>query len=121
MSLEALLNHTCDIYHLVETSESPGYNLPESPAFAYPESPDVAGQTCHFAVKSATTTVTQSEPANLLDAKIKLTLPLGTDIRVNDKVIDCDTGLEYTAENPVTVRNHHMFAYVKRIDRQKEL
>ena len=121
MSLEALLNHTCDIYHIVAATESPGYNLPESPSFSYPDEPDISGQTCHFGVKSASVTVTQTAPANLLDAKIKLTLPLGTDIRINDKVVDCDTSLEYTAENPVTVRNHHMFVYIQRIDRQKEL
>ena len=37
MSLENLLNHTCDIYHVVEGEKSPGYNLPASPSFSYPE------------------------------------------------------------------------------------
>lgn len=69
MSLESLLNHTCDIYHIQEDDSSPGYNLPASPSFAYPEEPDISGQTCHFGVRSASVTVTQTAPANLMDAK----------------------------------------------------
>lgn len=121
MSLEALLNHTCDIYHIQKSQSSPGYGLAASPSFAYPEEPDIAGQTCHFCIKSRNVTITQTAPANLMDAKIKLTLPIGTDVRLNDKIIDCTTGLVYTAEQPVNIRNHHLFVYVKREEAQKPL
>lgn len=114
-------NHTCDIYHIIEGERSPGYNLPASPSFSYPNEPDIPGQTCHFGVKSATVTVIQTAPANLMDAKIKLTLPIGTDVRLNDKIVDCTTGLEYTAEQPVNVRDHHLFAYIKRKNGQEAL
>ena len=43
MSLERLLNHTCDIYHAQESAASPGYGLPASPTFSYPEEPDIGG------------------------------------------------------------------------------
>jgi hypothetical protein len=56
-----------------------------------------------------------------MDAKIKLTLPIGADIRLNDKIVDCKTGLEYTAEQPVDVRGHHLFAYIKKIGEEKML
>lgn len=121
MSLENLLGHFCDIYHLQEGKDSPGYGLPESPSFSYPETPDVTQQSCHFGVKSQSVTITQSEPANLMEAKIKLTLPIGTDIRLNDKIVDCTTGFEYTAEQPRNIRNHHIFVYVKRTEKQKPL
>ena len=121
MSLEALLNHTCDIYHIRKEGKSPGYGLAASPSFTYPEEPDIKGQTCHFGVKSASVTITQTAPANLMDAKIKLTFPIGTDVRLNDKIVDCATGLEYTAEQPVNVRGHHLFAYIKRKEDQKAL
>ena len=121
MSLENLLNHTCDIYHLIQGEKSPGYNLPASPSFYYPEEPDISGQSCHFGVRSQSATVTQTGPANILDSNIKLTLPIGTDIRLNDKVVDCTTGLEYTAEQPVNIRGHHIFAYIKRIGEQRPL
>ncbi len=121
MSLENLLNHLCDIYHLQKNQVSPGYGLPASPAFSYPATPDIQGQQCHFGVRSQSVSIIQTAPANLMDAKIKLTLPAGTDVRVNDKIIDCTTGLEYTAEPPVDVRGHHIFVYVKKLERQKPL
>lgn len=121
MSLEALLDHSCDIYHVVKEDKSPGYGLPASPSFSYPAEPDIIGQTCHFGVRSASVSVTQTAPANLMDAKIKLTLPVDTDIRINDKIVDCDTGLEYTAEMPRNIRNHHLYVYIKRTEEQKAL
>lgn len=121
MSLENLLNHTCNIYHNREEQKTPGYGLPASPSFYYPTEPDVEAQQCHFGVRSQSVSVTQTAPANVMDAKIKLTLPLGTDIRLNDKIVDCDTGLEYTAEQPVKVREHHLFAYIKKIEEQRSL
>lgn len=121
MSLEALLDHTCDIYHIVEGEKSPGYGLPASPSFSYPAEPDISGQSCHFGVRSQSVTVTQTTPANIMDAKIKLTLPTGTDIRLNDKIVDCATGLEYTAEQPRNIRGHHLFVYIKMKGEQGQL
>lgn len=121
MSLENLLNHLCNIYHIQEEQASPGYSLPSSPSFSYPEQPDISEQECHFGVRSQSVTVTQTAPANLMDAKIKLTLPIGTDVRLNDKIVDCMTGLEYTAEQPVNIRGHHIFVYIKKIGEQKAL
>ena len=121
MSLENLLNHTCNIYHILEGETSPGFNLPASPSFYYPEEPDISGQACHFGVRSASISIAQNEPANLMDARIKLTLPIGTDVHLNDKIADCATGQEYTAEQPINVREHHLFVYIKKIDRERHL
>ena len=121
MSLESLLNHACDIYHTVEGNSSPGYGLPGSPKFSYPKEPDISAQVCHFGVKSASITVAQTAPVNLLDARTKLTLPIGTDVRLNDKIVDCDTKQEYTAEAPTNVRGHHLFVYIKKIGEERHL
>ncbi len=121
MSLEALLNHTCDIYHIRKEGKSPGYGLAASPSFEYPEEPDIEGQSCHFSVKLHNATITQTAPANLMDAKLKLTLPIGTDVRLNDKIVNCENGLEYTAEQPVPIRDHHIIVYIKREEAQKPL
>lgn len=121
MSLESLLNHTCDIYHIQKEGKSPGFGLASSPSFSYPMEPDIKAQPCHFGVKYHNATITQTEPANMMDAKIKLTLPLGTDVRLNDKIVDCASGLEYTAEQPVNIRNHHLFVFIKRKEGQKAL
>lgn len=121
MSIEAFFDHTCDIYHVKREDKSPGYGLPGSPAFSYGEEPDEADVACHFHVKTATVTVTQTAPANLLEGKIKVGFPTSTDIRLNDKIVWKDTGLTYTAELPRNIRGHHKFAYVKRNEEQKPL
>ena len=121
MSLENLLDHKCDIYHLKKSESSVGYNLPSSVSFNYRDSPDLKNVICHFGVESFDSSVEQKNPQNVLKEKIKLTLPIGTDIRINDKVIDCDTGLEYTAERPRNIRDHHIFVYIKRTKEQEAL
>lgn len=121
MSYEALLDHTCDIYHIERADRSPGYSLPTSPAFGYAEAPDLAGVPCHFNVKSGTLTIVQGEPQARLDAKVKLNLPVGTDVRINDKIVDCATGLEYTAEVPRNIRDHHVTVMLHRASAQEAL
>lgn len=121
MSFECLLDHTCDIYHIVKAEKSPGFNLPPSPSFSYDKTPDICEQKCHFGVHSMSSAVVQNEPQNILEARIKLYLPIDTDIRINDKIVECSTGLEFTAELPRHIRNHHISVYIKRIERQKPL
>jgi len=121
MAIADFFDHTCDIYHIGSTETSPGFALPGSPAFSYPEKADEAAVPCHFGVKSAHLVITQTEPANLMDNKIKLTLPIGTDIRLNDKVVNCDTGLVYTAEQPLNIRGHHLTVVIQRVALQEAL
>lgn len=121
MSLDGLLDHICDIYHVIKGDKTPGYGLPDSPSFSYPDSPDISGLQCHFGVRSASASVNQTNPANLMEARIKLTVPAGTDIRLNDKIVDCGTGLEYTAEHPRNIRGHHIFVYIKKKEEERYL
>ena len=120
MSLEKLLNHFCDIYHIQKEQVSPGFGFASSPSFYYAEQPDIRRQSCHFGIDQ-NSTVVQTAPANQIEAKIKLTLPVGTDIRINDKIIDCETGAEYTAEQPINVRNHHIFVFIHKVGGEKLL
>lgn len=121
MSLEKLLDHRCDIYHLKESENPVGYGLPSSKSFAYHDKPDEKAVPCHFGIESLDAGTEQKNPQNILHEKIKLTLPFGTDIRINDKVVECGTGLEYTAEKPRNIRNHHIFVYIKRTKEQEAL
>ena len=121
MSIENFFDHLCNIYHVTSEDKSPGYGLKASPTFWYPKEPDEENVSCHFAVKSFSSTTVQTQPANNLDARIKLTLPIGTDIRRNDKIVELTTGLEFTAEQPRNVRNHHLFVFIKRISEQEAL
>lgn len=123
MAFEDYLTHSCDIYHIRKRGESPGYGLPESPAFSYPEKPDIAGLRCRFEVKTQNVAIAQGSPMNLMDAGIKLVLPPGTDVRLNDRIVDCGTGYEYTAEVPHDIWGHHIFVWVRKKDmgRQKDI
>lgn len=121
MGFNDFLNHRCDIYHIKSEEKSPGYNLPSSPKFSYPDEPDHSNVECKFGTKSGTATVTPHSPQTTYDARLKLALPWGTDIRVNDKVVDLDSGYEYTAEVPRKIRSHHIVVYVTRRSHQEAL
>jgi len=101
--------------------KSPGYNLPPSPSFSYPETPDIVAAPCHFGVKHGKLTVAQSEPQANLEADVKLVLPIETDVRINDKIVDGDTGYEYTAGLPRKIRDHHIFVLLHRTGQQEPL
>lgn len=119
--IEDFFDHRCNIFHLIPKQDSPGYGLPDSDNFTYADTPDASDVPCHFGVRSSNITITQGEPQNDMDARIKLTVSTDTDIQVNDKIVDCDTLLEYTAEQPRNIRGHHKYAYIKRLERQKPL
>ena len=121
MAIESFFDHHCDIYHAQQESGSPGYGLPGSSKFKYPAQPDPENVLCHFGVKSAAITIAQQEPQNDMDSDIKLTLPAGTDIRLNDKVVSKETGLEYTAGLPRNIRGHHITVKIRRVSQQRPL
>jgi hypothetical protein len=120
MGFDALLNHTCDIYHIVKDDTSPGFGLPDSPAFSYSGTPDISAMRCHFNLRGALR-VSQNEPYASLDGRVKLNLPLETDVRINDKIVHLETGYEYVAEAPTRIRNHHIIVYLRRTDGQVKL
>ena len=120
MGFSDMLRHTCDIYHISRSEKSPGFNLPASPSFSYPAEADISGAKCHFALRGALR-VGQNEPNAVLDGRVKLSLPWGTDIRINDKVIHLETGYEYIAEAPVPIRKHHITVMLRRIGEQVNL
>lgn len=121
--LEDFFDHRCDIYHILEGEATPGYGLPVSPSFSYPEEPDIAGLACHFGIKNDSTSIEQTGPVNLIISSTKLTLPAGTDVRLNDRIVDCDTGYTYTAAVPHNIRGHHIYVEISKTDmgRQKDL
>ena len=113
MSFENLLNHKCDIYHIVKTQKSPGYNLKSSPSFGYLDIADITPVNCHFGTKSKSVTIAQNEPYAEFTSKVKLALPINTDIRLNDKVVDVSTNTSYIAGMPINIRDHHISVYLK--------
>lgn len=113
MSIENLFNHRCSIYHLVKTTTSPGYGLAGQTTYSYPKTPDLSGVPCHFNV-GASTELAQQSPFNTYLYTGKLNLPAGTDVRVNDKIVNEASGLEFTAQVPQDIRGHHMTVTIQR-------
>ncbi len=121
MSFEAMLNHKCDIYHVQKSRASPGYGLPGSPSFFYNDVPDIKDLQCHFCTKSGSRVIVQNAPQAEYQAQIKLILPIDTDVRLNDKIVDKESGYEYTADIPLRVQNHHLFVMIRRRTSQEAL
>lgn len=115
MALEDLFDHKCNIFHLKIKTATRGYGLPATSEFSYSDTPDVSEQPCHFGVKGSKLVIVQKEPQKDFGADLKLTLPIGTDIQLNDKIIDCDTGYEYEAEMPRNIRGHHITVQIHRV------
>ena len=108
-------NHSCNIYHLVDEAVNVGYGIQAADT----RTEDVQAEEnvpCHFYVRqNDQLRVVQNEPYSSIDGDIKLALPYGTDIRVNDTVEDCDTLLRYRAGVPRVVHgNHHIIVTVRR-------
>jgi hypothetical protein len=112
MAFKDLLDHRCDIYHMTKGEKDMGFAIKQT-GFSYPEAPDVEDVECHFNVNT-NATLTQTESANEFIYSGKLQLPAGTDVRVNDKIVDKNTGLTYTAEIPRNIRDHHIMVNVQR-------
>ena len=121
MAWEDMLNHKCDIYHVAKSTESLGYGVSDTEHFSYPATPAATDVACHFHIKTGQYVVSQTEPTNNYDARVKLSLPFGTDIRINDRIVSKETGFAYIAELPRTIRNnHHIIVYINREDSVKE-
>lgn len=109
------LNHRCNIYHLVDDPVNVGYGIRTADTRTDGEEvlEDIP---CHFSVRqNDQLKVVQNEPYSSIDGDIKLTLPIGTDIRLNDTVEDCETLLRYRAGIPRKIHgNHHIIVTIRR-------
>ncbi len=109
------LTHKCDIYHGKKVEVKGNFGLTAGFEYTYEEEPDITAQICHISVKgTGSLSLNQGEPFNAYQGKLKLVLPYGTDIRLNDKVVSCETGLEYIAEFPRNIQKHHVMVYIHR-------
>lgn len=115
MSIEAFFDHQCSIYHLKKETPKIGYGIAIDAVEIYESEPSVSTE-CHFYVKSDGNKVIQNEPFSAVEGTIKLSLPAGTDIRLNDKVLWKETGLYYRAGIPRNIRNHHISVILQRED-----
>ena len=112
------LNHKCNIYHLEEDSVNIGYGIKAEKVRKPRTEPALENISCHFHTRSGNSIqLVQREPYSSIDGKIKLSLPMGTDIRLNDIVEDCRDGLKYRAGKPTEVHGgHHIVVMLERAE-----
>lgn len=113
---EDFLNHTCNIYHLEKESVTVGYGIMAEGMKCAAEKPDEKNVCCHFNIRENNQIrIEQKEPYSSIAGDLKLTLPIGTDIRMNDIVEDCRNGLKYRAGIPKEVHGgHHIVVTLSR-------
>lgn len=111
---EDFFNHTCDIFHLVEQASTKDYGIKVAKQYVYEKEPSEKDVPCHFHIQSDTLKIVQKEPYSILSGEVKLSLPIGTDIRKNDRVQSKETGLCYYADVPRNIREHHIIVQVRR-------
>lgn len=114
------LTDRCDIYHIRSEDDRIGYGIPDQRLRGYPDKPDVPNVPCHFNRARILEGNADASPRRVHTAGTKLQLPLGTDVRVNDKIVDADTGCAFTAGFPRAVgRGHHIAVEVWRTGAQE--
>lgn len=114
---DEFFNHTCDIYHKYDETVDAEYGISTGDTRSDKSEPDEADIKCHFYV-STSLTVVQKEPYADIEGMTKLALPYGTDIRINDTVVDKDTGTQYRATGvPRVVHgNHHIIVMLEHLE-----
>lgn len=115
---EDFLDHTCNIYHLSNEDVNVGYGIKATPVKKTQKEPDGKNIPCHFHIKTNDgMRIVQKEPYTVLTGEGKLTLPPGTDIRMNDVVEDCRNGVRYRAGLPKAIHGeHHIIVMISRED-----
>lgn len=110
MSFRSLLTDKCDIYHLVETTTSPGYGLPGETEYGYSDVPDAVDVPCKFTEKNQA--ITQGEPGAEIVHSFSVNFLPDVDVRLNDKL--AWNGMEFKAQIPRKVKSHHIEVVVTR-------
>lgn len=111
---EDLLDHRCDIFHLVDSSSPGGYGIKVMAGRVPAGKAAEECVPCHFHVNGGAMQIVQGEPYSALQGQVKLSLPIGTDIRENDIVQSRETGLRYRADVPRNIRGHHITVTLRR-------
>lgn len=113
MSYTSLLDDLCDIYHLKVKENGGGFGLPDEEKEYHSDVPDLENIPCHFNATNIMN-MQQGSPQNDYPLEKKLNLPIGTDIKSVDMVVNKANGVAYIAGIPDSIRNHHITVMLKK-------
>ena len=116
MSLESLLDHSCDVYRLESKDSGSTYTNIPSPhnqqTHSYSDKPVITGEPCHFEEQNQN--VVQGDPATLFSQIMRITFLPDADIQLNDAVVW--DGVRYILQKPKSIREHHQIVIGIRSD-----
>lgn len=123
MSIADFFDHTCDIYHQDGNEQGTAYSgLDTQKVKKYQTTPEIADIDCHFSLKDENTNMAQGKPQRTADIFDTLALPVGTDVRTNDKIHDKTHNVYYTvAKPPKNIRGNHIKAKLWMLEPQQDL
>lgn len=104
--IENLMNHRCNIFHVIKSSSGGGFGLPSQDVYSYRDTPDISSQSCHFKLNRLI--VNGTGPAKSFSNNSHVDFPTGTDVRMNDKILDLETGIIYYANPPKSIRGNRI-------------
>lgn len=106
MSINNLMDHKCNIHHIIKTSSGGGFGLPAEDKYSYSKDPDILSQPCHFKLNKLI--ITDSGPAKSFSSTSHADFPIGTDVRPNDKIVDLETNIVYYCNIPKNLRGNRI-------------
>lgn len=103
MSVQGMLFHRCDIYHIQDDGRQVKYGVPLPPSKKYGDMPDLKDVPCYWEENSQS--ISQGTPNNRITQNFSVIFPIDADIRVNDQAVF--NGETFVFRLPVNVMGHH--------------
>lgn len=116
MSVESLMIHRCDVYHLDTSATTGAYGIPavhQQPKHSYTATPDIATVRCYFERRDVSNGFNRAEPYTTTSEMYTVFFLAGTDIRTSDKVVW--NGVAYKLTHPEDIRGHHIECIAERL------
>ena len=122
MGIGLFFRHTCNVFSSISTPIPPSYGLKISDtSISYNDSPEMNNCPCFFGSSNTAPKITFSEPINTYDGHDEVSLPVGTNIKKGDKIVDLRNNIEYTAGFPEDIRGKYISVPLYRKAEQERL
>lgn len=115
MSINNLFDHSCNIYHQIIQEKELEYGLKSSNVYTYENEVSEKYIPCHFK-NINDQRITQKEAFYASYDDIKVILPFGTNVVLNDKIVNAQTNEQYIAGFPINYRNSHIIVRLRKIE-----
>lgn len=120
MAFEDFLKDKCSIYRLSKQEKDKGFGQKEE-IYEYSDVATYDDVSCHFLTNSKSVNTAQQEPNSKMFINGFVTLLQGQDVKINDKIINKENGVEYTVKFINSINGHHKKVEIFRKDLQADM